>query len=185
MNGIDLIAVERQRHVSVEGWTPDHDAAHCSNELVDAARAYVQAATDIYYVHDHSCAIRLWPWDLLSFKPKNDWLRCLVKAGALIAAAIDRRIRMGGVTVSPGVQIELDMRAQERSLAYEYVSGLIESMTLEDEDGWLDTAEESLESYEIDGMQSSIGYLEWRGLIERHPEKPNLIKVRDESEASR
>lgn len=38
-----------------------------------------------------------WPWDADAWKPTQDPIRQLVKAGALIAAEIDRRQRAGEV----------------------------------------------------------------------------------------
>ena len=88
MNGIERIAEERRRQVEVEGWTPEHDAAHSDGELVDAAVAYAIAA------QDGSGASELWwPWHMSYYKPTpNDRIRELAKAGALIAAEIDRLI---------------------------------------------------------------------------------------------
>ena len=89
--GVDLIAAERRRQVEVEGWTPEHDADHCDGELVQAAVAYAAATDD----HQGDTAGDFWPWDLASWKPSDDKVRNLVKAGALIAAEIDRQRRRG------------------------------------------------------------------------------------------
>jgi hypothetical protein len=45
MSGIELIAAERERQVSVEGWTPEHDDKHDSGSLVAAAVTYALEAT--------------------------------------------------------------------------------------------------------------------------------------------
>lgn len=92
--GIELIADERQRQIEVEGWTKEHDAQHKDCELVKAAICY--ADPNIYY-HQENRIMRyripnkFWPkqWDIHWFKP-TDRIRDLVKAGALIAAEIDR-----------------------------------------------------------------------------------------------
>lgn len=92
--GIDLIAEERQRQVEVEGWTKEHDAEHKNGELAKAAICY--ADPNVYY-HQENRLFRFripnkfWPkqWDIYWFKP-TDRIRDLVKAGALIAAEIDR-----------------------------------------------------------------------------------------------
>lgn len=84
--GIELIAEERERQVSVEGWTEMHDDAYRKDELPCAAIAYVRHQTMIDDVADSE---QLWPWHLGWFKP-GDKVRNLVKAGALIAAEIDR-----------------------------------------------------------------------------------------------
>lgn len=82
--GAELIAAERQRQLDIEGYSTLHDRGH-SEDLVDAAIAYSYAfgdATDV----DVSA---IWPWDAAYWKPTGDRVRDLVKAGALIAAAID------------------------------------------------------------------------------------------------
>ncbi len=38
--GIELIAQERQRQVSEEGWTAEHDDGHTDQELARAASCY-------------------------------------------------------------------------------------------------------------------------------------------------
>lgn len=40
MNGIELIAAERKRQVESEGWTPEHDDQHDSDEMAMAAAVY-------------------------------------------------------------------------------------------------------------------------------------------------
>lgn len=83
----DVLA-ERQRQISAEGWTPEHDDEHtefCAgrglSELARAAKAYIEA--DVYN----------WPWTPISFKPTSP-RRNLVKAGALILAEIERLDRL-------------------------------------------------------------------------------------------
>jgi hypothetical protein len=77
LDGASLIAAERQRQIEVEGYGPEHDEDH-AGELATAGAAY---ATD-----DRN----LWPWSEGAWKPTpGDPVRQLVKAGALIAAAID------------------------------------------------------------------------------------------------
>lgn len=84
-NGAEMIAAERQRQVEVEGWTPEHDALHGDGQLVDAARCYLIAP------RFKNGPPHYWPWHLRYWKPTpEDRVRELVKAGALIAAEIDR-----------------------------------------------------------------------------------------------
>jgi hypothetical protein len=109
--GIDLIAAERARQIEQEGWTPEHDAEHDKHELAWAAICY--AAPEWIYREtgrhifggDGYVFSDPWPWDRQSDKRPRDFIdvtlradeqsrderiRCLVKAGALIAAEIDR-----------------------------------------------------------------------------------------------
>lgn len=95
--GITLIAEERERQQLVEGWGPYHDDQHKSGELVDAAEAYVHAASEqargqsLEYLKTFvDAAVIRWPWEDKWWKPSDDPVRNLVKAGALIAAEIDR-----------------------------------------------------------------------------------------------
>lgn len=82
--GIKLIAQERQRQVHVEGWTPEHDAAHRNRELRVAALCYACHAGQ--YRHEPP---PIWPFHSDAWKPKDE-ITDLVRAGALIAAEIDR-----------------------------------------------------------------------------------------------
>jgi hypothetical protein len=90
MNGVDRIAAERKRQVEVEGWIADHDADHTDGELAKAAACYALADPE------DSRLPQGWPWDRSWWKiPKEkDYLkariRMLEKAGALVAAEIDR-----------------------------------------------------------------------------------------------
>jgi hypothetical protein len=89
MNGVELIAAERERQVTEEGWTPEHDDQHKGGQLAEAAACYaVQASGGTVTRYD-------WPWESKWWKP-GDPLRGLVKAGALIAAEIDRLQRREG-----------------------------------------------------------------------------------------
>ncbi len=92
-NGAALIAEERQRQIDQEGWTAEHDDQHGNAELLEAAIAYV--ATAIPRSVRNIRPSFWWPvdWDLRYFKPK-DSIANLVKAGALIAAEIDRLQRL-------------------------------------------------------------------------------------------
>jgi hypothetical protein len=91
--GAEAIAAERQRQIHEEGYTPEHDAHHDLRNLTAAARAYLITGSDPNLrgsrSTSHVRASRVWPWEPDGFKPDYG-LRDLVKAGALIAAAIDR-----------------------------------------------------------------------------------------------
>lgn len=85
-DGIQLIAAERARQISQEGWTPEHDATHINKELSKAAAAYALNA----HAGEDALIPACWPWSQKWWKPSDDPVRNLVKAGALIAAEIDR-----------------------------------------------------------------------------------------------
>ncbi|WP_342345782.1 hypothetical protein [Shewanella dokdonensis] len=85
---LDVIA-ERQRQLSVEGWTPDHDDKYNDSELATAALCYLKASfTDEKFTIKKK-PDQLWPWASEWWKPANP-RRDLVKAAALILAEIER-----------------------------------------------------------------------------------------------
>lgn len=86
-DGADLIREERRRQIEVEGYDTMHDRRHTPQVLCRAAVGYALSEDPSQPVAD--AAENLWPWTKVSWKPK-DQLRNLVRAGALIAAAIDR-----------------------------------------------------------------------------------------------
>jgi len=89
--GIELIANERQRQIDKEGFTDKHDKQHDGRELVMAAVAYA-----VWYLNGNGDGFPTWRtyfpflWSFEWWKPSEDPIRNLVKAGALIAAEIDR-----------------------------------------------------------------------------------------------
>lgn len=87
--GIEIIAAERLRQIDVEGWDNDHDVlANSDEQLAEAAALY--ALPEIRRVYEYNVN-NLWPWDKKWWKPTpDDRVRELAKAGALIAAEIDR-----------------------------------------------------------------------------------------------
>ncbi len=101
--GAELIAIERRRQVDGEGWTGAHDdEVHERAELLAAAHSYLEAARvqswDLTVYPDaewrrHLAPSSSWPWSLTWWKPSPDPKRNLVKAGALIAAELDRLMR--------------------------------------------------------------------------------------------
>lgn len=93
--GVSLIAAERLRQVSAEGWTPEHDDEHAGGSLVEAAVAYARYGDTPRFnreVNSNYGPPACWPWHPSWWKPASR-IRSLVKAGALIAAEIDRLIR--------------------------------------------------------------------------------------------
>lgn len=98
--GIEHIARARQRQIDVKGFTVEHDVHHHHPaEFVEAAIAYASP----------NDGISLWPWEESGFKPevtlddlrgipghlRHGTVNDLAKAGALIAAAIDRLLADG------------------------------------------------------------------------------------------
>lgn len=83
--GLDLIRAERERQVNEEGYSLEHDRKHGGSQLHRAALSYVLTSGDHYPPGKPPPG---WPWDVDAWKPK-DWLRNLVRAGALEQAAID------------------------------------------------------------------------------------------------
>lgn len=99
--GTELIAEERRSQILKEGFTPDHDKQHREGELVQAAMCYATVASaqirgssveewPVSMFDGFADSIVEWPWDEEFYKPSPDVIRNLVKAGALIAAQIDR-----------------------------------------------------------------------------------------------
>jgi len=103
--GVEIIAEERTRQITVKGWTPAHDDIHEKGQLALAGAAYALQASE----HDElyasigrrpceglnagwiGAALLFWPWDRSCWKPDyEDRVKTLAKAGALIAAEIDR-----------------------------------------------------------------------------------------------
>ncbi|WP_281660798.1 hypothetical protein [Microvirgula aerodenitrificans] len=78
----DVLA-ERQRQISAEGWTPEHDDCHVKREMACAAACY--ALPEITAID----GINVWPWEDNWWKPR-DHRSNLIRAGALILAEIER-----------------------------------------------------------------------------------------------
>lgn len=88
---IDIMK-ERERQEVEEGWTPTHDDAYVDGQLPKAAACYAWLASlrpeaaELFVDHPPP----VWPdWHLSFWRPK-DARSNLVRAGALIAAEIDR-----------------------------------------------------------------------------------------------
>lgn len=95
--GIELIHEERARQVGEEGYDAEHDDSHTGGELALAAKTYCDisqcqhSGLTVAVIRDlmrigHFAS---WPWP--TEPPKlGSRLESLIKAGALIAAEIDR-----------------------------------------------------------------------------------------------
>ena len=80
--GARRIVRERDRQLAEEGWTAEHDAHWEHGEIARAAACYAWPIP---------ATLKRWPWDWKWWKPSpHDRIRELEKAGALIAAEIDR-----------------------------------------------------------------------------------------------
>lgn len=90
-----MIAAERRRQVEQEGWSAEHDEQHDKKELLLAACTYAMFELNCLSLWPDGTP-RQWPWESADWKPSDDPIRNLVKAGALIAAEIDRLQRLSG-----------------------------------------------------------------------------------------
>ena len=88
MHGYDLIRAERIRQVQSENYSAEDDEGN-ELELILAALSYLRVVSIRMDNGDEADAGLEWPWDLSYFNPGPKNKRTLVKAGALIAAAID------------------------------------------------------------------------------------------------
>jgi hypothetical protein len=89
--GVQRIAEERARQRSKEGYSDAHDDVHGNFEMTRSAVAYALHATGRLDADQH------WPFGSCEWKPSaGDPVRDLTKAGALIAAEIDRLQRLAG-----------------------------------------------------------------------------------------
>jgi hypothetical protein len=93
--GVELISEERKRQIEVEGWTAEHDGQHDDGELAAAAAAYAFAPFMKNEIREgyRVPSAPMWPewWLARWWKPcPENRIRELQKAGALIAAEIDR-----------------------------------------------------------------------------------------------
>lgn len=102
-SGAWLISQERLRQSVVHGWSADTDDFYTAGELVAAAMAYSQLGL-CPPVNRQLEGIDFWPAAMSRIYDKRQpqdaqdkldhTLRCLVKAGALLAAEIDRLQRV-------------------------------------------------------------------------------------------
>lgn len=96
--GCELIAKERERQINELGYDVKNDSLYSKNELASAGAVYALDVIDRgeeveMYGEEATLLQALWPWDFKYWKPTpEDRKRELVKAGALIAAQIDRLI---------------------------------------------------------------------------------------------
>lgn len=90
MKSIELIKEERKRQIEVLKWDYANDSLYSNNELAVAGATYALLPNMNEKMLKENNVPILWPWGDEYFKPtKDDRIRELVKAGALIAAQID------------------------------------------------------------------------------------------------
>jgi hypothetical protein len=96
--GADLITAERKRQEFEEGYDTEHDRIeHGGWELVSAAASYLLNKSGLVALPGEvvgDVPPASWPWESRFWKPTpDDRIRELTKAGALIAAEIDRLLQ--------------------------------------------------------------------------------------------
>lgn len=96
VSGVELVAAERQRQIDQEGYRELHDDSHDLGQMANAAACYAMDPEDREFMEPNFGVPGFWPWHSEDWKPTpHDRVRELVKAGALIAAEIDRLGRTG------------------------------------------------------------------------------------------
>lgn len=81
------------------------------------------------------------------------------------------------VAVNPLIQSKLDQVAH--SIAYKASVLFIESETLRTDDGWM--AIKPVDNESIESIKNEIDYLTKRGLLERHPQHRDWVRIYAES----
>ena len=96
-SGAAMIVDERLRQISKEGFSPEHDDAHAMGEMAAAAMCYAELAVDEEIRSVRQPMVNnppeWWPWETEWWKPSPDPIKNLKRAGALLAAEIDRLLR--------------------------------------------------------------------------------------------
>jgi hypothetical protein len=127
-HGTDLIAAERKRQIEDKGYTPEHDHQHTNGEMSLVA-ALLASPELLYRQMPGEGSPKFtdpWPeswdrrWDKRPYLDKNgrpnhdvhigtqERIQQLEKAGALIAAEIDRLLN---------IQINIDLQEPEKSVS--------------------------------------------------------------------
>ena len=104
---IGRIAAERTRQQTQEGYTIAHDDEHTEGQLALLAAAYTVTSRggtgELYSLLHLESALKKYGWP---FKPK-DPIADLVRAGALILAELERRLRAKETRNSPPYAINV------------------------------------------------------------------------------
>jgi hypothetical protein len=96
MTGIELIAAERKQQIEEKGFTAEHDDKLDDNTLAYAGAWYALPSQD--RIDLEMDGYDIWPFDSDPSEPPIPRIRELEKAGALIAAEIDKLLRLNGDT---------------------------------------------------------------------------------------
>lgn len=99
--GVEMIRTERERQINQEGCSAEHDDSHTAEELAEAAMCYACVGVStarggsakewpVRMFDGFSDSLLEWPWNEEDWRPSDDPILNLLKAGALIAAEIDR-----------------------------------------------------------------------------------------------
>lgn len=98
ITGIEMIIKERLRQLQEEGWTPEHDDTWREGELANSAAAYAMTYEMRDYLGHHNLetifSFRSEWWKPARNDSYDERKKELAKAGALIAAEIDRLNRL-------------------------------------------------------------------------------------------
>lgn len=110
-SGLELIEMEHNHNRLMKGWTENHDCKHTEGELASAAAVYALYAAgftspdkfegfkkgkETHYDEDlnerytNDAVLPIWPFKESPNISKENDLKCLIKAGALILAEIER-----------------------------------------------------------------------------------------------
>ncbi|MDI6837454.1 MAG: hypothetical protein QMD99_17315 [Rhizobiaceae bacterium] len=92
-NPIADVIGERNRHITEEGWTENHDDQHTGRELAAAAEGYLTSAISRADGEDVSIPPEGWPFAPEWWKPKG-YYADLKRAAALILAEMERVDRL-------------------------------------------------------------------------------------------
>jgi hypothetical protein len=105
-SGAGEIAKERLRQMNEEYFDAHHDDLHINGELAKAALHYLRAGLEGqgYTLNNTEPPPPGWPWETFWFKPSPLPQRNFEKAGALLAAEMDRQSRMKKLATESAVE---------------------------------------------------------------------------------
>lgn len=89
---LELIELERANQRNL-GYDAEHDDEHIHGELAVAAMCYAHEAALSNNNHNFGDCSDQWPFEEEAWRPSEDPVRNLVKAGGLIVAEIERLLR--------------------------------------------------------------------------------------------